>query len=471
MRREILGVRHSVLIGMVVFIGVLCAAMLGLTYKQTQMLRQQEYANASAVFDLIVLARSWNAHYGGVYVEKTAGVESNPYLKNPDMRTASGKIYTLRNPAQMTRELSTLAMHEHGFSFHITSLQLLNPANAPDPWETDALLSFEKGKREKVETTAMGGARVYRLMRPLYVEASCLTCHAEQGYTLGDVRGGVSVTLPSGPLLDLLKRNTVSMFVLLTLLIVIFVAILYVFILRLMLRLREQASELEELNKTKDQFLGMAAHDLRTPLSIAYGAASALNEELEDESQRTLAKMIVQSSKRMLALIDDLLDVSMIDRGSLELNIQDVNVAVLAREAVANCRLLGLGKGVDIREDLPGELPARVDGDRLRQVFDNLICNAMKFSPPKGLVTVGAKREVDRLLLWVENQGAGIRKEELSSVFGEYVKGSSRPTAGESSHGLGLAIVKKLVELHRGTVKVESEPGVSTRFTVELPAA
>jgi len=121
----------------------------GMSIRNKELIERVIYERAKAQFSSIVLTRRWNADYGGVYVEKKEGMQSNPYLVNPDIETKDGKIYTQKNPALMTREISENAKKEGTFQFHITSLKPLNPHNAADEFETRALPAFERGKMEK----------------------------------------------------------------------------------------------------------------------------------------------------------------------------------------------------------------------------------------------------------------------------------------------------------------------------------
>lgn len=144
----------------------------------------------------IALVREWNGAHGGVWVEKRAGVKSSPWLPNPDVEGRNGKVYTLANHAVMARELSELSRGSQGFSFRLTSLKPLNPANAPDPFEEASLLAFERGAPDASRRERYGDSTWFRYMTPLRVEESCLECHERQGYRVGDVRGGVSVSFP-----------------------------------------------------------------------------------------------------------------------------------------------------------------------------------------------------------------------------------------------------------------------------------
>ena len=166
----------------------------GLFYNNKQLVESEYLSKAKSHFDNIVLTRRWSAQYGGVYVEKKAGMVSNPYLINPDILDVTGKTYTLKNPALMTREISEIANKGGLFHFHITSLKPLNPGNAPDPFERSSLEAFEKGKIETVKMLKEGEHTVYRYMAPLETEQSCLKCHAIQGYKGGEIRGGISVS-------------------------------------------------------------------------------------------------------------------------------------------------------------------------------------------------------------------------------------------------------------------------------------
>jgi len=156
-------------------------------------------------FDKDILYRRWAANHGGVYVAVDPGTPPSPYLSHipeRDLKTPGGRDLTLMNPAYMTRQVYDLAQKEGRPQGHITSLNPLRPENAPDAWEREALVAFQRGQTEVSDVEAIDGKVYYRLMRPFYVEATCLKCHAEQGYKVGDILCGVSVVVPMAALLE-----------------------------------------------------------------------------------------------------------------------------------------------------------------------------------------------------------------------------------------------------------------------------
>lgn len=164
-------------------------------------------------FQKDVVMCHWAAEHGGVYVPVTDQTP-NPYLsdiKERDITTPSGKQLTLMNPAYMTRQLHQLGLEEYGHQGHITSLNPIRPENAADAWEKKALESFQRGKTEQCDIASIEGRKYLRLMRPLFVKKSCLLCHASQGYREGDLRGGISVSVPMKPLYALAFNEKVVM--------------------------------------------------------------------------------------------------------------------------------------------------------------------------------------------------------------------------------------------------------------------
>ncbi len=161
--------------------------------------RELARAEVRTQYDWMVTLRSWLASHGGVYVPLTERTPSNPYLDVPDkdIQTPSGKKLTLMNPAYVTRQIYSEFYGKIGMKGHLTSLNPLNPNNRADEWERAGLEDFEKGVIEKFEFSNIGGEQHLRLMRPLFVEKSCIPCHEKQGYQIGDIRGGLSLSVPA----------------------------------------------------------------------------------------------------------------------------------------------------------------------------------------------------------------------------------------------------------------------------------
>lgn len=164
---------------------------------------------AIASFNKDTVYRRWATQHGGVYVPITKDTPANPYLnlQERDILTPSGRELTLMNPAYMTRQVHELGKKQYGLQGHITSLKPLNPGNAPDSWETNALKSFERGENEITSVEMIDGKTYYRLIRPFITETGCLKCHSHQGYKIGDIRGGISLAVPMEPYLTASQRR------------------------------------------------------------------------------------------------------------------------------------------------------------------------------------------------------------------------------------------------------------------------
>jgi len=233
---------------------------LGIYFRSNELLLETVREQARSYFELIVQTRMWNAQYGSVYVEKKAGDLSNRYLReigiNPDISCDGNRIFTMKNPAVMTREISMLTGAKTGVKFHITSLKPINPENAPDDFEREALQRFEKGHREEWLVDSKLEAPLYRYMAPLFVEQACLACHAQQGYRNGEVRGGISVSIPLGSLNHTMKTNRFMVVLLSVLTIILLLLIIYAMAGKLVSKLSESQRQLKQMSIT-DELTGL----------------------------------------------------------------------------------------------------------------------------------------------------------------------------------------------------------------------
>jgi signal transduction histidine kinase len=242
---------------------------------------------------------------------------------------------------------------------------------------------------------------------------------------------------------------------------------------RVTAELHDRNQNLAALNDLKNQFVGMAAHDLRNPLAVFLGFTELMLGghigKLSPEQEQVVA-VLKRDSDFMLSLVNDLLDVAKIESGKVNLDLKPVDLGALAEENVALNRLLAEKKGIRIELERPGDLPIlALDRFKIWQVFNNLLSNAVKFSQPGTAATVELARADGGVTIAVRDQGAGIPPEEMESLFKPFSHGRTAPADGERCTGLGLVIAKKVVEGHGGTIKVESRVGAGSTFTVFLP--
>ena len=196
----------------VVWTGLVAASLAWTMHVQRRATIEVARAQARAGFDKDHLFRRWNATHGGVYVPVTETTRPNPHLNAPDrdIKTPSGRDLTLINPAYMTRQVHELGTGTNGIQGHITSLKPIRPENAADPWETAALEGFEHTDTEHSSIEVFCGEPHLRLMRPLRTEKGCLKCHGHQGYKEGNIRGGISISVPMAPLWAIGRRAKIS---------------------------------------------------------------------------------------------------------------------------------------------------------------------------------------------------------------------------------------------------------------------
>jgi len=242
--------------GLLIFL-VLFGIFIDMEMRTRRLIKEENLIRAQALFKTVLLTRKWNSKYGGVYVEKKEGVQSNPYLEHPDITAIDGKVYTLRNPALMTRELSEYAEKEDLFNFRITSLHPINPNNIPDAFEKSALEQFEAGQAKEVFWTEVIKDRAYfRYMAPLYVENDCLHCHKKQPSEIGTVNGGISVSIDIEDIQQKIQHNTlfIGLFGIIT---VVLVLCLVYFFTRTLIRKLAEARATIELIAITDGLTGL----------------------------------------------------------------------------------------------------------------------------------------------------------------------------------------------------------------------
>lgn len=231
--------------------------------------------------------------------------------------------------------------------------------------------------------------------------------------------------------------------------------------------------ELIELNQLKNKFLGIAAHDLRSPLGVVMGYLKLFDQGYLGEitaEQKPIIDKLLKNCDSMLNLINDLLDVTAIESGKLDLQLKVVDVVEFLDGCLSMIAPLALGKSIELSLHMKTSLPKVIfDPNRIQQVVDNLVTNAIKFSKPETAIEIEANSTEEEIQIAVRDEGQGIPEKELPNIFNPFGKISVKPTAGEKSTGLGLAIVKRMVEAHGGRIWVESEVGKGSTFTFTIP--
>jgi len=238
-------------------------------------IRQVE-SQAKALFRQIIITRKWIADHGGIFVEKVPWRAPSPYLVESEILDVSGRRFMKESPAMVTKELSRYAEEKGLYWFHITSLKLVNPENAPDDFERTALREFEKsGKKDFFKIEKIGPSSYYRYIAPLYIEESCLGCHSRQGYKAGDVRGAISISIPMDYAFSIIRSGRRGMVLASVVTISILMIVLYVMMKELVLRpVKQLKSSMRDFSEGK----GAEASVIRT------------GDELEDLS-RSFAEM------------------------------------------------------------------------------------------------------------------------------------------------------------------------------------
>lgn len=474
-------------------------AMLGgMAYQQQQEVIETARGIARAAFEKDVLYRRWNAELGGLYAEVSDTMRPNPYLKDivseRDIVTPSGRQLTLVNPSYMTRQVFELGSRDGALAQHITSLTPLRPANAADSWETAALQQFEQGSAEISSIEMINGEEVMRYMRPLYAKSTCLKCHEQQGYKIGDVRGGISVTVPMSSLRD--AEYLQGSIVITGGLLLWAIGMLGLFWGGVRLRrdtrrrmameqqLSTQSMQLQQMQKMESigVLAGGVAHDFNNILTAINGYAElALMGSPKAAIQRDLESVIV-ASNRAKKLTSQLLAFSrkqIYKPVALELNTVIEEIEPMLRRLIS--------EDINIETVYAADLPLiNADPTQIEQILVNLVVNARDavnecatIAAEKGITiktgqvyldehyvaTHAGSKTGKHVLFSVSDTGIGMDEKTKDRVFEPFF------TTKEQGHGtgLGLATVFGIVKQNDANIYIDSEVGVGTTFKIYWP--
>lgn len=435
---------------------------------------QTAAAFARANINKDISFRQWATSHGGVYVHSGIDTPPNPYLQHParDVQTTSGVKLTLMNPAYIMRELQHNFGDEYGTRSRITSLNPLNPINSADAWQVKALKSFVQGAKELQEVQNLNGVLYLRIMQPFIVESGCLTCHAGQGYQLGDVRGGIDSSVPLESYLAPGREHG-------SLLALSHGGIWVIGLLGLGFSYRreallnaetEQATKvLKDYNAELERFNYTLSHELRSPLVTVKSFLEFLTHDLSAGDGERIAKDIGYlhtATDKMTQLLDQLVMISRIGR------IVNPPVSVTFSELVGDVldrlaeRIAEQGAQIEVDQcaiEFFGDRP------RLTEIWHHLLDNALTFRGEQPLrIRVGVALENSIPRFFVSDNGCGVDPRYHEKIFGLFDKLDAK----NKGTGLGLALVKRIVELYNGAITVESEGlGHGSCFRFTLPGA
>ncbi|MGN6411530.1 MAG: ATP-binding response regulator [Nitrobacter sp.] len=239
-------------------------------------------------------------------------------------------------------------------------------------------------------------------------------------------------------------------------------------------RLSAQWLRLQRANGFKNEILGTVAHDLKNPLGVILGRTEMLVELIGTTSSRDTVTSQVDhirdATRRLITMVDHLISDAMADAFDITIRREPVDVAALIAEVSEANRPSAVNKQQTISVSAPTGRVTMCDQDRMREAIDNLVSNAIKYSPVGGRITLLVDYDAEHTVIRVTDEGAGLSPEDLGRLFGRFQRLSAKPTAGESSTGLGLSIVKRIVDMHDGQISADSGgPGQGSTFTIILP--
>jgi signal transduction histidine kinase len=240
-------------------------------------------------------------------------------------------------------------------------------------------------------------------------------------------------------------------------------------------RLSAQWLRLQRANGFKNEILGTVAHDLKNPLGVILGRTEMLTELIttsaSKESVTAQIDHIRDATRRLTSMVDHLISDAMADAFDITIRREPVDVAALVSDVAETNQPLAVNKQQTITVSAPPNIVTMCDTDRIREAIDNLVSNAIKYSPIGGKIAVVVTHEDNNTVIRVTDEGQGLSPEDLGRLFGRFQRLSAKPTAGESSTGLGLSIVKRIIDMHGGEVTAASDgPGLGSTFTIVLPA-
>lgn len=477
-----------------------------LEYKKNQLksINDIMFQEAKSHFDGAVMTRKWNAQYGGVYVKKIDTIEPNKYLKNSHLFSDKGEMLVKINPAWMTRQISEISNTHRDYYFKITSLNPLNPDNLADEFETRGLKTFEENKNKRFFYEVDNETNYFNLIGSLKVEASCLSCHSEQGYKMGDIRGGIRVSVPihsHNAKINEIETNTVFSIIL----VIIIALLINIFMIRSILIILKQNEQYHKLNKNLEkrvkeeikknqekerilsqqskmaalgEMLNNIAHQWRQPLSTITTATSGMQLEremgiLDDKEFSKNTNIIMEQASYMSKTIDDFKNFFSSDKKKVKFSLKDLitmDIDLVKSSYSSNNIIIQISE-VQEYITLYGYK------NELSQAILNILNNAKdqfsQSSQEHNVIKISTQLEQNKVKIFIHDNAGGVPEEIIDKIFEPYftTKHQSQGT------GIGLYMTQRIIVDHlNGNVKIDNEEMkikensyIGACFTITLP--
>ncbi|OHD14344.1 MAG: hypothetical protein A2086_07820 [Spirochaetes bacterium GWD1_27_9] len=449
--------------------------------KAETILRVKEIAET--VFYKDIMYRKWASFHGGVYVPITKDTKPNEYLniKDRDIKTIDDKEFTLINPAYMIRQVAEISKKEYNIITHITSLKYKNPKNAPDNWEKKSLEKMTSSLKEYSTIEKIDGREYVRYIQGLTIEESCLKCHNTEGYKVGDLKGGISVSILLDPFKEIDKKYLFSYTIKYIIILLIGIGIIiigwYIIYLSLMElnkskeKINFQNKKLEEINSIKDKFFSIIAHDLRNPFSQILNLSQLIIDDydnLKDAEIKKFVMMINQSSIKTYELLENLLNWSRSQLNKISINKKLTKLGEILNKVIKTLEYIAKEKNININYDNMNDIQLYSDENILETVLRNLISNSLKFTNKGGEISITVKQTNDVVEIVICDNGVGIEKNKIPGLLDLSTHSTTYGTNNEKGSGLGLIICKEFIEKLNGKIHIESEKNMGTKIIISL---
>ena len=502
----------------IILIALIISCSYGVTFYRTssfqeELVVEQATHHARMLFDQIRITRQWVADHDGLFLVKEPGMEVNPFLPVGQIQDEQGNWLVKRNPAMVTRELSIYAAREGMGQFNVTSLRPLNPDNVPDEFERISLQKFSEGLPERVEIEKVAGKYRLRYMAPLKVDLQCLKCHIDATTQVGDIRGGMSVSIPIDWAYAEIKRNNrLLLNIALTTIAIVSLSIFLLFDNLVVKRLKILAGKMDQfpernefgesksvvsndeigtlsghfrklcerledsqqqLDASREQvfqsekqaalgrLVAGVSHEINNPLGGMQNCIQTMKRSMDQpELIRRYLELLGQGVERIKGTVQQLLNIGrreplILQHGDVDAMIREcLELTCIGRRNIEVDLQLGIGR------------PLWIGMEALRQVMINLTGNAVQALGERGgRLQVCSSLCEQRLTISLADNGPGIAPEHLDKIFEPFF---TTKEVGEGT-GLGLSVSYALIEQMGGELKAENGAEGGAIFTLSLP--